>query len=181
MTALILSLFAVLLPPAWGATVQGKDLFTGKMVEVKPDPKGMVVVFLSAKCPCSKSHVDLIKGLAKEFDSIPFVAVHSNSDEGKELSRDYFKAAALGFPVIQDSGGEIANRFRASKTPHAFLVSADGATVFRGGVSDSKDASKSARNYLREALEDFSKGKEIRTAEARTLGCSITRGGKSDW
>ena len=180
MTAAIFSLLAAVSLPAWGAKLQGPDLFTGQMVELKPGPKGSVVIFLSAKCPCSNSHVEVIKKLAKEFPSAAFVAVHSNSDEGEELSRSYFRGADLGFPVIQDLQNQIADEFRANKTPHAFVVSSDGRTVYRGGVTDSKDAGKSARNFLREALEDLTSGTKIRTAEARTLGCSISRGGKNE-
>ncbi len=163
------------------AGVKGMDLFTGETAEIKAGAKGSVVVFLSAKCPCSASHIEEIKAMAKEYPAYQFVGVHSNSNEGKELTRGYFKNVDLGFPVLQDTDGKIAAEYRAAKTPHAFLISGEGKTLYRGGVTDSKDCSQSGRNYLREALQDVTQNKPVRTAEARTLGCAIARGGKSDW
>lgn len=175
---ILLAVFGVRL---WAAPLNGADLFTGQPVEIAAGEKGTVVVFLSAQCPCSASHAGEIKKIAAEYPAFRFVGVHSNSNEGKELTQGYFKDVKLNFPVLQDTDGKIAEQFRALKTPHAFLVAGDGKILYKGGVTDSKDCSKSGRNFLREALEDVSKGKKVRTAEARTLGCAISRGGKSDW
>jgi hypothetical protein len=176
--AVVFFIITILSLPIWAGSLQGTDLLTGQAVEVKPGPKGMVVVFLSAKCPCSNNHVSLIKNLALEFSAVPFVAIHSNADEDGDTSRDYFESVSLGFPIIQDSNGQIADQFSAKKTPHAFLVSAEGHTLYRGGVTESKNPTKGSRNILREALEDLVAGNKIRTASARTLGCSIVRGRK---
>lgn len=163
------------------APLKGKDLLTERPIEIHPKEKGTVVVFLSAKCPCSASHINEIKRLAAENPAFQFVGVHSNSNEGKELSQNYFKLVALNFPVLQDTGGKLANEFRASKTPHVFLLSPAGKAVYKGGVTDSKNCDTSGRNYLKEALSDLNQGKAVRTSEARTLGCAIARGESDDW
>lgn len=179
-TLLFAFLFSLTISAHAGA-VKGMDLLSGDTVEIKPGKEGAVVVFLSAKCPCSASHVEEIKSMAREFTAYQFIGVHSNSNEGKDLSRGYFKTVNLGFPILQDTDGSIAAEYRALKTPHAFLVSKDGKTLYKGGITDSKDCSESGRNFLREALQDVSQNKPVRTKEARTLGCAIARGGKSDW
>jgi hypothetical protein len=166
---------------ALAAAVKGPDLLTGQPVEVQPGDKGTVAIFLSAKCPCSNSHVEEIKKIVKEYPAFHFVGIHSNPDEGKEQSQSYFKNAALNFPLIQDADGKLADEFRALKTPHAFIVTPDGQTVYKGGVTDSKNCDASGRNYLREALEDVSHNREVRTPAARTLGCAIARGEKRVW
>ena len=163
------------------ATVLGTDLFTGQARQIDPGPQGTVVVFLSAKCPCSASHVGEIKSIAQTYKNFQFVGVHANSNEGKSESQEYFKKTELPFPVLRDRDGKLANEFRASKTPHVFVIDPAGKVLYRGGVTDSKNCDNSGRNYLREALSDLAGGQKVRTAEARTLGCAISRGDKSDW
>ena len=162
-------------------TIQGMDLNSGKTTEFKPGPKGSVIVFMSAKCPCSNSHVEELKSLQKEYPDYGFVAVHSNTDESKEETEQYFKEAGLPFPVIQDTGAKIAGEFKALKTPHAFLVSPSGETLYKGGLSNSKDCRKADRKFLREALTDLAQGHPVKTPEGRTLGCAIARGEKHVW
>ena len=71
-----------------------------------------LVVFLSARCPCSASHEPALAELHKEFGGeVRFVGVHSNADETPDESVTHFRSAALPFPVIQDSGAKLANAF----------------------------------------------------------------------
>jgi len=161
--------------------LKGQDLFSSKSIEIDlKQKKGVVVVFLSAKCPCSNSHITEIKNLASEYPDVSFVAIHSNADESVEFSKPYFEKMALPFPVIQDHNTEIADRLQAFKTPHAFILSNQGDIIYQGGVSNSKDCSKADKLFLREALVDLQSGQKIRTPEGRTLGCSIARGEKNE-
>jgi hypothetical protein len=158
------------------AVIGGPNLLGPAAVEVAPGKLGTVVVFMSAKCPCSNSHVGVIKKLAAEFKDFNFVAVHSNSDESIEQAKNYFTAASLPFPVIEDRGDKLADEYRALKTPHAFLIAANGKTLFKGGVTNSHEGESAEKNYLREALADVQVGRPVKEAEARTLGCAISRG-----
>lgn len=162
-------------------SIRGRDLFSEKTLTVAPAPKGMVVVFLSARCPCSNSHVAIIKELAQEFKSFAFVAVHSNTDEELTQTRDYFKQAAFSFPVIQDDQAKLADQYKASKTPHVFVFSPQGKILYKGGVTSSAQAQNADQNFLREALRDLQNDKPVRVAESRTLGCAINRGKKNVW
>lgn len=168
---LLLGLFSL----SASAALSGSDLFTAKPVEVKPGAKGSVVIFMSAKCPCSNSHVAVVKNLAHEFRDFNFVAVHSNADESVDEAKTYFKTADLPFPVIQDGDDHLANELKAFKTPHAFVLAANGQILFKGGVTDSHDGESGAKQYLREALEDVRAGRPVKNKEARTLGCAISR------
>lgn len=156
----------------------GKDVVTGDDVKVESQEpastQAQVVVFLSAKCPCSDSHIVELKNLAKDYSDVRFVAVHSNIDESPEKTKEYFKAEALPFPVLQDDANKIADRLEANKTPHAYII-VKNEIVYRGGVSDRKNFAPDNRLYLREALEDLKHNRSIRTPEARTLGCAIPR------
>lgn len=155
--------------------VHGPDVMTGQETTVHSTSKGLVVVFLSAKCPCSKSHMSELAELAREFKEFAFVGVHSNMDESEELAKNYFTELKLPFPVIRDSEAKIADRFKALKTPHAFVLAPSAEPLFQGGMSDSKDCADAGRRFLREALTAINAGKTPKERSVRTLGCAIVR------
>lgn len=98
--------------------VSGKSLLSGKSVRfLVNEKKGLVVVFLSAKCPCSNSHVSELNALADSFPEFKFVAIHSNSNEDETSAKTYFESRKLSFTVIEDSKAGLADRFKALKTP----------------------------------------------------------------
>lgn len=162
------------LPP-----VQGPELFGGQHVTIDfaSPKKSTVLIFVSAKCPCSLSHHQHLQELSEQFSEFAFVGVHSNVDESLEYTRENLKGQ-FKFKIIQDSNSEIANRFKAFKTPHAFVIDRNGNILYRGGVSSSADFSRSNKFFLKEALNDIQAAKPVRIAEGRTLGCIITRSSK---
>lgn len=157
--------------------IVGKDLRSGTdfFSQSLPKHKGLVVIFLSANCPCSRSHEGSIEKLAQEFKEFSFLGVHSNKDEEPGLASVHFKEAGFSFPVIQDQNNKIANEFGALKTPHAFIIGPKGECWFNGGVDDSRDASRAKKFYLRQALAELKVGQEPKEKTSRTLGCAIRR------
>lgn len=162
--------------------LQGTNLISGEIVQLSSNnSKALVVVFLSAKCPCSNSHNTELQDLALKFPEIKFAAVHSNMDEDKALASTYFKKVNFPFPIVHDVNAKLADQFKALKTPHAYLISPKGEILYQGGLTNSKDCEKADRKYLREALTDLNEGQPIRTPEGRTLGCAISRGETNVW
>lgn len=158
-------------------SITGELLLTGQKATIDATgKKGLVVVFMSAKCPCSNSHNAELTDLSLTFSDFNFVVIHSNSDEDKKISKPYFEKANFAFPVIEDHKAELADLLKAYKTPHAYIFNSEGKVVYEGGMSNSKDLEKASRKYLREALEDIQAGQAVRTPEGRTLGCFISRG-----
>lgn len=161
------------------STLSGIEVVTGNNVikDVSQAKLGTVVVFLSAKCPCSASHEPALKQLFQEYadKGFQFLAVHSNRDESFESTSAHFKTSSLPFPVIQDQENRIANAFNALKTPHAFILGKKGELLFRGGVDDSQISAMARKHYLKDALAALAEGKEPPLKESRTLGCIIQR------
>lgn len=159
--------------------LEGANLLSDARVSVPiKDKSALVVVFLSAKCPCSNSHIGELRALAKDYAIFVFVGVHSNSDESLKDAKTYFGRADLPFPIVQDEKARLADEYKALKTPHAFVIDARGKILYQGGVSDSHEFEKSNRKYLREALADIAAGRPVKIREGRTLGCMIQRGSK---
>ncbi len=156
---------------------RGENLATGKLEELKLNPvaRATVVVFLSAKCPCSQTHVKHLGEIAREFKDFAFVGFVSNRDEDLKTAREYFAGLALPFPVYRDENAVIANRLGALKTPHAFLLDPKGAVVFDGGVSSSSNGLAADKYHLKLALSQMGEGRRPEPARVRTLGCEIRR------
>lgn len=163
--------------------ISGLSLLTELPVQIQANRKqGIVGLFLSAKCPCSDSHIKEVRKLFDEFGKdFAFVAIHSNSDEGPDLAKAYFAAAGFSFPVLADRDQKLANELRALKTPHAFVFGPKGELLYQGGVSNSAKFDNADRFFLRDALADLRGGKAVRTPVGRTLGCVISRGEKNVW
>jgi thioredoxin-related protein len=156
--------------------LKGLDLLSKKEFQlVFPSQQKTVLIFMSAKCPCSGSHEPLIKALAEQFKDFKFLAVHSNANESEAETNSHFRNANLGFPVIQDSGAQWADSYGALKTPHAFVLDKFGKILYQGGVTDSHVAPQSKTQFLKEVLQDLQDGKKPRRSEGRTLGCYIQR------
>lgn len=160
------------------ASINGESLVTSKPVTLSTknkDKKGTVLIFMSAKCPCSDSHVPLIKKMAEKYKDFKFTVIHSNLDETKTESQKYFKKAAFNFDVIQDVKTQIADQFQAYKTPHAFVLNPNGEVIYQGGVTNSSHAPAADEFFLENALNEINSGKAVSTPEGRTLGCVILR------
>jgi len=158
------------------STITAHNLVDFSPVKINlKDGQTKVIVFLSAKCPCSSSHEQLLSQMAQEFNQLKFFGIHSNVDEAENESKEHFLKANFPFPVIQDSKAVIANKFQALKTPHVFILNGKGDTIYSGGITDSHDVTRSKKNYLMDALNSVKKGENPNPSVVRTLGCFITR------
>ena len=73
--------------------VRGTELYSGVLQSfntTKEKPRGVVVVFLSAVCPCSFSHNQPLNHLVEKYPQFQFVAIHSNTDEDVTMAKAYF-------------------------------------------------------------------------------------------
>lgn len=137
--------------------------------------KPLVVVFLSAKCPCSNAHIDEIRTLKNAHSEIDFLGVNANADEDEETSKNYFRDLKLGFPVVRDPQLKLTDYFKALKTPHVFVMDRSYKVVYRGGVTSSLEPKQAEVRFLSNALENMAKGQAVAVVEGRTLGCFIRR------
>jgi peroxiredoxin len=176
-------LFMFFLSPKLNAALalkwQAIDLLSHKKTLIdlnsNPEKKADVFIFMSAKCPCSNSHVTTVKDLAAKYPDFRFFAVHSNLDEDSKTTQEYFKKISLPFTVLQDQETQIADQFKAFKTPHAFILNKKGEILYQGGVTNSSHADRADRFFLKEALEDINNNRAVKNSEGRTLGCVIMR------
>ncbi|GIL18542.1 MAG: hypothetical protein BroJett040_22930 [Oligoflexia bacterium] len=145
-----------------------------------PEKKGTVMVFLSARCPCSESHEGLLKKMSEEYADFQFIGIHANQDEDPKIVQAHFQKSEIPFPVLHDPKAKLADQLKAFKTPHAFILSSKGEVLFSGGVTDSHVGDEAQENYLKAAMNDIRQGKSVQKPLVRSLGCVISRETKEE-
>lgn len=104
-----------------------------------------------------------------------FIGFHSNKNLNFEVSSAYYKQFKIDYPIIFDQSLIYADRFKALKTPHVFVLNRDGEVLFQGGATNSRNPRRAKKFYLKQALDDLSQSKEVQQKVAKTLGCYIQR------
>ena len=102
--------------------------------------RGTAVLFLSGRSEASLQVTDEINRLNHKFRDrkILIVGVCANAAESGDELRTFAQRRGLIFPLYRDPSGETARRFGARFTPEVYLLDAQGALVFHGGLQDEK-------------------------------------------
>ena len=160
----------------------------GKSVKLS-DYRGKTVVleWTNDGCPYVKKHYssNTMQALQKDaaekgivwltiISSAPGTQGYVTGDEANQLTQI---RGAAPTAVILDPEGEIGHLYDARTTPHMFIVNGEGALVYLGGIDDKATTEvediKTARNYVRAALDDLAAGAPIENAVTRPYGCSV--------
>jgi len=136
-----------------------------------------VYLFLSTQCPVSKVYAPRLNALARDYAArgVKLIGVFSNMQEGQAEMTAFARADGLIFPVVRDADASLAARFGAAMTPQAFVVNAQGRTVYQGRVDDSADASLVHHRDLRAALDAVIAGRAVARPRTAAFGCIIRR------
>ncbi len=125
--------------------------------------KTIVFVFWSFKCPVVLGYNTAVAELQSKYN-IAVVGVDSNSNEtALEIKRNV-ENLKLGFPVLIDSDGDLAERLGATHTPSAIVVDATHTLRYRGGLEKLEDNIKSILS-----------GHDVPSPKAHAAGCLIKR------
>jgi len=151
--------------------------------------KGKIVVleWVNYRCPFVGKHYGSgnMQQLQKTYTGKGVVWLSINSSaEGKEgyFEPDQINAlmkekGAAPTAYLVDSDGAVGRAYGAKTTPHMFVVNAKGAVVYAGGIDDTPSTDqadiKTAKNFVRAALDEALAGKPVTTASAAPYGCSV--------
>jgi hypothetical protein len=61
-------------------------------------------------------------------------------------------------------------------TPHVFVVNKDGTLAYEGAMDDHPDPvhdPRTARNYVKEAVDDLLAGKPVAVTQTKPYGCAV--------
>jgi peroxiredoxin len=164
----------------------GTDI-NGKTIKLS-DYKGKIVVIESynSDCPfCNNQYQtgamqELQKDLAAKgvvwllVNSVnPNHPSHRTPEQAKQELADK-KIVATAW--IDDSSGAVGHLYGMKTTPHMFVVAKNGTLVYDGAIDDQPTPNhdpKTARNYVREAVDALLAGKPVPVAETKPYGCSV--------
>jgi len=165
------------LPAADGGT-QKLSGFSGKTV---------VLEWHNSGCPFVHKQYDSgnMQSLQKEYTAKDVVWLTMNSSaEGKqgyetadEAEANMKKVGGAPSHVLIDKDGTVGRLYGAKNTPTMYVIDKDGKLVYAGAIDDKPSTDvedvKTAKNYVKAALDDVLAGKPVETASTKAYGCSV--------
>ena len=165
--------------------------FTGKDINGKThklaDYKGKIVVLeaYNLDCPFCANHykTGAMQDLQNWAQSkgVVWLLVNSSNPKSssyrdaaqakKEMAKNKIKAT-----YIDDSSGEIGTAFALKTTPHMVVLDKEGKIAYNGAIDDKAEAEgdpRTARNYVREAIEKLQAGQLVQVVNTKPYGCGI--------
>ncbi len=99
---------------------------------------------------------------------------YATGDEANKLTET---RGAAPTAVVLDPEGKLGHLYDARTTPHMFIVNGEGTLVYMGGIDDKAttdaDDIKTAKNYVRAALDNLAADAPVENAVTRPYGCSV--------
>ena len=149
--------------------------------------KTVVLEWTNDGCPYVKKHYasNNMQTLQKEeaakgivwltiISSAPGSQGYLTGDEANKLTETRGAAPSA---VVLDPEGAVGHLYDARTTPHMFIVNGEGTLVYMGGIDDKATTAvediKTAKNYVRAALDDLAAGAPVENAVTRPYGCSV--------
>jgi peroxiredoxin len=190
---LILAATLALAASAWAVEVgkpapdfTGTDI-TGKTIKLS-DYKGKIVVIESYNSDCPFCHNQYQSGATQELQKqladkgVVWLLVNSVSPSNgshrtaAEAQQEWSSLKIAATAWIDDSTGTIGHLYGMRTTPHVFVVNKDGTLAYEGAMDDHPDPvhdPRTARNYVKEAVDDLLAGKPIEVTQTKPYGCAV--------
>jgi len=151
-------------------TPDGKEEYTLSQFRGKI----LVIEFIATQCPYSLQQDAVIRQICADYKEkgVAFLGINSNRQEPAEEVLQHQKDKKLGFPVVKDWNNVVADKFKATHTPHIFVIDAKGLLRYEGAI---EPQSGEKIPHLRNALDDLLAGKEVRLNKTQQWGCTIKR------
>jgi peroxiredoxin len=152
--------------------------------EISAGRAATVVVFTCNHCPYARAWHDRLQDVARDYaDRVGFVQISSN--DGTRYPKDSFEmmeervaADEFATPYLYDESQAVARAWRATVTPHVFVIDANGAVVYEGApdgyhAPSLRDWNGEPGQWLREALDDVLAGRPVARPWTEPIGCSM--------
>ncbi len=144
----------------------------------------VVVAFLGVECPLAKLYGPRLAELSRAYAprGVAFLAVNANAGDSATAVARYADEFGLTFPVLKDATGEIADRFRARRTPEVFVLDRARRLRYRGRIDGQYELgvqrATNPRADLACALDDLLAGRDVAVPVTEATGCIIARPGQ---
>lgn len=152
------------------------------------DYKGKIVIIESYNSDCPFCHnqystgamQDLQKDLAAKgavWLLVNSVNPHNPSHRTDTQARQEMTQEKMDVTAwLDDSSGTVGHLYDMKTTPDMYVIDQKGTLVYQGAIDDQADPvhdPKTARNYVREAVDDVLAGKPVAVSQTKPYGCSV--------
>ena len=153
------------------------------------DYKGKYVVleWYQPDCPFVRKHYNSgnMQALQKEYVSkgVVWLSIDSSAagQEGNyppdQLNQIATKTGSVRTALLLDPEGKVGHLYGAKTTPDMYIINPQGALVYQGAIDDKPSTDlgdvKTAKNYIKTALNAVMAGQTVATTSTRPYGCSV--------
>lgn len=153
------------------------------------DYKGKYIVleWYQPDCPFVRKHYNSgnMQALQKEYvgKGVVWLSIDSSAagQEGNypaaELNQIAVKGGAVRTALLLDGDGKVGHLYGAKTTPDMYIINPQGVLVYQGAIDDKPSTDladvKTAKNYVKSALNAVMGGQTVATTSTRPYGCSV--------
>lgn len=137
--------------------------------------KYVVLEWIEPGCPYCVKHAKekTINELVKKYGKkeVVFLGICTSSKTDTKAMEAFREEHKLQYTVLMDTTGEVGRMFKASNTPHLFIVK-NGAILYQGAIDNDPrgNMGEKAENYIAKALDELLEGKKVSTALTKPYG-----------
>lgn len=159
--------------------LDGKEVSLAKVLEQK---KIVVLEWFNPGCPFVKKHhqhLSTMRDLANKYkDKVVWLAINSSAEGkqgfGVELNKESKKNWKIPYPILLDSDGKTGRAYGARRTPHMYVINAEGKLAYMGAIDDDNSPRTAGKvNYVESAIEAILAGKAPETSKTKSYGCGV--------
>jgi peroxiredoxin len=161
---------------------------TGKPVRLADfRGKHVVLEWTNPECPFVQKHYDAnnMQALQKQYGGKDVVWLSINSTNrnhgeyktGAQMTHWMQQHGAAQKAVLIDDTSAAGRAYSARTTPQMFVIDPSGKILYAGAIDDKRSTNpadvKTAKNYVRAALDEALAGKSVTVASTSPYGCSV--------
>ena len=149
--------------------------------------KTVVLEWVNPECPYVRKHYGSanMQRLQKDATArgVVWLAInstragHAEYKAPAEMAGWMKRMNAAATATLLDPKGEAGRAYGARTTPHMYIVDPKGVLAYAGGIDDKRSTDpedvKTAKNYVRAALDELLAGKAVSQASTQPYGCSV--------
>ena len=151
----------------------------GKLVRLSDLAGKMVVLeWTNPTCPFVKRHYQAgtVKALAAKYaaQGVVWLAIDSSRYATHEAAKAWASRHQLPYQILNDRTGKVGRAYRATNTPHMFIIDKAGRIAYQGAIDDKPAGPpQEAGNYVDQALTELLAGKAVSVAKTSPYGCTV--------
>lgn len=148
--------------------------------------KTVVLEWVNPECPYVQKHYNSanMPGLQKEYAAkVTWLTINSTREGHSEFKSpqqmETWMKQKGGAPAatLLDRDSKVGKLYGAVTTPHMYVIDPKGTLVYAGAIDDKRSTNvadvKTAKNFVRVALEESIAGKPVSTASTTPYGCTV--------